>query len=139
MIRVLLVDDCRAFSKAYSKLMSREPDLEVVGTLESADRLEPEAERLNPDIVIIDLSMPGRDPLEAMSQLAHRRPQSRTVVCSGTDDEETRLRVAQAGAWGLVPKVHNGRLGDMFDTIRRVSRGERCIDAVPGRPGVPVG
>lgn len=134
MIRVLLVDDCQAFSKAYGKMMSREPDMDLVGTLNCADRLDDEAARLQPDIVVMDLSMPGRNPLDAISQLVASKPSVRSIICSGHDNEATARRVADAGAWGIVPKVTNGELGDMFGTIRRVSNGERCF---PRGIGVP--
>lgn len=127
MIRVLLVDDCRAFAKAYGKMMSREPDIDLVGTLNSADGLDDETARLNPDIVVMDLSMPGRDPLDAIAQLAISKPAVRSIICSGHDDDATAQRVANAGAWGIVPKLKGGELGDMFGVIRRVRNGERCF------------
>jgi DNA-binding NarL/FixJ family response regulator len=127
MIRVLLVDDCKGFAKAYGKMMSRESDISLVGTLNSADRLDDETDRLSPDIVVMDLSMPGRDPLDAIAQLLISKPAVRSIICSGYDDDATAKRVADAGAWGIVPKVTNGELGDMFGVIRRVNNGERCF------------
>lgn len=127
MIRVLLVDDCKAFAKAYGKMMSREPDINLVGTLDSADKLDDETCRLSPDIVVMDLSMPGRDPLDAIAQLLIARPAVRSIICSGYDDDATAQRVADAGAWGIVPKIRSGELGDMFGIIRRVQGGERCF------------
>src|SRR5262245_14680380 len=74
-IRVLLVDDVRDITMALQRCIEGEPDMEAVGTLESADHLVAEVERTHADVVLLDMTMPGKDPLEAVRELtaAHGR------------------------------------------------------------------
>lgn len=123
-IRVLWVDDSSDIIRAYTKLMARTPGLEVVGTLASADDLLAESARLSPDVVVLDLTMPGKDPLSALTELVSAQPTVKTIVFSGYDDDATVREAADAGAWGLVPKLKDGLPGDVVGAIQCVCRGE---------------
>ncbi len=128
-IRVLWVDDSPDLLGAYTRLVQRTPGLEMIGTLERADDLVAESARLAPDVVVIDLTMPGKEPLSAVSELSGKLPNIRSIVFSGYDDAETVRSAANAGAWGLVPKLKDGLPGDVLGTIRRVIQGEMCFPA----------
>jgi DNA-binding NarL/FixJ family response regulator len=126
-IRVLWVDDSPDLLGAYSRLVQRTPGLEMIGTLQSADELVSESTRLSPDVVVIDLTMPGKEPLSAVSELSGKMPNIRSIVFSGYDDDATVRSAVDAGAWGLVPKLKGGLPGDVLGTIRRVINGEMCF------------
>lgn len=115
-IRVLFVDDNRDLSAVLRMVIDAEPDMRYVGSLVSADKLVAEVRRLctqaprpthdaaTPLVVILDATMPGKDPLEAMSELAAAFPQVRTIIYSGHDDPGFIERAIDAGAWGCVSK-----------------------------------
>lgn len=124
-IKVLFVDDIADTALMFSSVIDAQNDMRSVGTLGSADNLIAEVKQREPDITVLDLTMPGRSPLEALRELSGAMPDSRTIIFSGYDDRGTIDAVAAAGAWGLVSK--NGYPNDVLDAIRRVARGETCF------------
>jgi DNA-binding NarL/FixJ family response regulator len=107
-IRVLCVDDRREVTEVMRLLIDAQMESKMicVGCLDSADRLVDEVRRLepHPDVVLLDASMPGRDPFDAMIQLQNELPETRTIVFSGDQDEAAAGRALDAGAWGCVSK-----------------------------------
>ena len=112
-IRVLCVDDSRDITAMLKMVIDAEPDMVCVGCLASADNLIAEARRLSttpstpsptPLVIILDATMPGKNPLEAMRELAAAIPQVRTIIYSGHDDPGFVARAIDAGAWGCVSK-----------------------------------
>lgn len=136
-VRVLWVDDSPDLLRVYSKLVQRTPDMEMAGTLTSADDLAAESSRLKPDVIVLDLTMPGKNPLRALAELTALDPDARTIVFSGYDDEATVREAMQAGAWGLVSKMVDGSPGDVLGAIRRVSEGESCFPGWASGGGDP--
>lgn len=121
-ITVLCVDDARDITLMFSHLINGEADMRCVGALQSADELLAEVERLRPDVVLLDLTMPGKDPLTALRELGARVPASRVIVYSGYDDTATVDSTLEAGAWGCVSK--HSEPGAVLAAIRRVAAGE---------------
>lgn len=115
-IRVLFVDDNQDLTVVLHMIIDAEPDMQCVGCLASADHLVAEVRRLctkapapTPDaathlVVILDATMPGKDPLEAMSELAAAFPHVQTIIYSGHDDPRFIDRAINAGAWQYVSK-----------------------------------
>ena len=120
-INVLLVDDFRDISDVYRRLIDASPGLRCVGTLDSVNELGRHVESLQPHIVVIDLSMPGQQPLKAIASLAEQFPNVRTIAFSGYDDQDTVGAVLDAGGWGLVSK--HGNPEAILDAIRSVAGG----------------
>jgi DNA-binding NarL/FixJ family response regulator len=120
-LRVLTVDDAPDLAEFIRRLVRREPDMECVGTLACADNLVQEAQRLNADVVLLDLSMPGVDPLSVCPDLL-KAAECRVVVMSGRDDPETIDRVRAAGASGFVSK--DADPGEILAGVRAVGAGE---------------
>src|SRR5678816_409097 len=87
--------------------------------------LTEECARVRPQVVLLDLHMPGTPPLEALKELSAAAPAVRVIVFSGLDDGETVDRAVRAGAWGLVPKV--AATDAILDAIRRVAAGEVSV------------
>lgn len=116
--RVLLVDDAAEVADVYSRLLNRSADLECVGTRDTADELEAAIAALAPDVLVIDLTMPGRPPLEAIASVAARFPACCILAFSGHDDPQTRERVLDAGAWALVAKDYDPKR--LLEEIRRI-------------------
>lgn len=104
--RVLCVDDSRDMTAVMQLMIDAEPQMECVGCLHSANDLAKVARRLNPppDVVILDATMPGKNPLASMAELAAEFPTIRTIILSGHDDAAFVQRAIDAGAWGCVSK-----------------------------------
>ena len=124
-IRVLLADDSPEIVSVLRALIRISSDLECVGNVSCADAL-PEAVKLDgPDVVLVDLTMPGRAPLEVIQEIARTHPKTRSVVFSGYDDEDTVQSALNAGASGFVSK--NADIQNVMDAIREVAAGMVCV------------
>src|SRR5437879_5558032 len=126
-IRVLCVDDSRRLTDAWARLFRLQPDLDLVGALPNADTLIEAAGAQRPDVVLMDLTMDGRDPLEALAELSRLHPEVRVIICTGHCDPELIARVLDAGAWGCIRKTQEP--GAIMDAIRRVAEGKTPEDS----------
>lgn len=103
-IRVLCADDQPDMRLLLQRLIDDQPDMTTVGALDTADELVEQVGARKPDVVVLDLTMPGRHPLEALRELSLREPKVRVLVMSGYDDPATVDSALDAGAWTLVSK-----------------------------------
>ena len=129
MIRVMLVDDHEVVRKGLAALLEAEPDLEVVG--EAGDG--PEAVRLarifQPQVVVMDIRMPGGGGVEACRELRDRDPDLQVIMLTSFSDDEALFNSIMAGAAGFVLKQIRG--ADLVNAIRTVASGQSLLD-----PGV---
>lgn len=125
-IQVLIADDHAVVRAGLRALLSRHPDLSVVGEIADTDTLLREAERLLPDVVVLDLRMPGGEIFAAIRALREKCPKSKIVVFTAFDDARDAARAVRAGAHGYVLKQAPGR--DIVEAIRRVKAGRRYVD-----------
>jgi DNA-binding NarL/FixJ family response regulator len=102
-IRVLLVDDHATFRQMLADFLSGHDDIDVVGECEDGSTCVEAAARLRPDVVLMDLSMPGVDGEEATRLLRAAEPDVRVVILTA-EGAAARQRAADAGAHALVPK-----------------------------------
>jgi DNA-binding NarL/FixJ family response regulator len=119
---VLVVDDHPLVRSALTVLLSEEPDLTVVGECEDGSQVVDAVERLRPDVVLMDLSMPGMNGLAATEALRAVRPEPRVVVL--TAEPAARSDALAAGADALVPKEL--RSGALLGCLRTVVVGCSC-------------
>ena len=118
-IRVLIVDDHSVVREGLRMFLERDPELEVVG--EAADGAEAVrlAQQLQPDIVLMDLLMPGMDGIAATAALRRVVPKSVVVILSISDDPQTREQAHAAGAIAFVEK--HGSTDTLFAAIRQAA------------------
>lgn len=102
-LRVLLVDDARAVREALRELLT-DIGVDVAGEASSGEEAVAVVELLRPDVVLMDLRMPGMTGLEATRAIRHAIPEVRVVIVSAYDDETLREAAAAAGASGYVVK-----------------------------------
>ncbi|HSM57449.1 MAG TPA: response regulator transcription factor [Candidatus Sulfomarinibacteraceae bacterium] len=104
MIRILLVDDQATVRQGWRMRLALEPDMDVVG--EASDGLQALqlAQELLPDVLLVDLEMPGMDGVDAVRRLAEKGLPSVAVIISIYDSRENRRRARQAGAVAFVGK-----------------------------------
>lgn len=124
-LRVLLVDDHKLFRSGVRALLARQPDFEVVG--EAADGLDGvhQARQLKPDIVLLDLDMPGISGREAVRTLTEEVPQTRVLMLTVSEDAGDLLDTLRAGAAGYLLK--NIDTEYFVDAIRRAADGESVV------------
>lgn len=104
MITVLVADDHEVFRWGLVRVLSMEPGIIVVGEVADAPTAVRAAADLDPDVVLLDLSMPG-DSWSALEQILARRPARRVVILSADDDEQTVAQARRAGAFAHVSKA----------------------------------
>ncbi|MER3435035.1 MAG: DNA-binding response regulator [Leptolyngbya sp. ERB_1_1] len=121
MIRLLLVDDQSLIRDGIKAMLSLEPDLDIVGTANSGEAALQQVEILHPDIVLMDLKMPGMGGKEATQQIAQRFSHIKVIVLTTFDDDEYIAEAIQAGAKGYLLKDMLSE--DLAESIRFVHRG----------------
>jgi DNA-binding NarL/FixJ family response regulator len=119
MIRVLLVDDQAVVRRGLRVLFHLEPDLQVVGEASTGIEALALAHTLTPDVVLMDIAMPGMDGIEATAALRRAVPQSVVVILSIYDDAQTRGRAQAAGAVAFVEK--RGATDSLLAAIRQAA------------------
>ena len=124
-IRVLVVDDHPIVRSGITSVLATQSDFAVVGTADNGDEAVAAAGRLAPDLVLMDLRMPGRNGVDASAAILAARPATRIVVLTTYVSDGEVLRAIEAGAVGYLLKdvPHE----EMFRALRAVARGERYL------------
>lgn len=124
-LRVLLVDDHNLFRSGVKALLARQPDFEVVG--EAADGLEglKRARQLKPDVVLLDLHMPGLTGREVVKGMVEELPETRVLMLTVSEDAEDLIETLRAGARGYLLKNIDAEF--LVDSIRRAAAGEAVM------------
>jgi len=117
--RVLCLDDNVIIAMELEAILREAKDIQCVGVLGNADNLIEEVRKNQPDVVLLDLTMPGRNPLDALKEISSSTPEVRVIVFSGYDDIATRDEAEEAGAWGFLSK--SGDLQDILKLIREAA------------------
>jgi DNA-binding NarL/FixJ family response regulator len=125
-IRVLLVDDHAVVREGLRAFLELQQGIAVVGEAADGEQALREAERLEPDVVLMDLVMPGRDGVEAMTLLRARVPRARVVFLTSYLDDERLLPALRAGAAGYLLK--NVQPKELARAVRAADAGETLID-----------
>lgn len=120
-VRVLLVDDHVVMRQALRMLLDNQPELDVIADVENGREAVQAAERLNPDVVLMDVVMPGLNGLEATRQIKRICPSTRVVMLSGFVDEDQLLEALRAGASGYIIKKSD--ISELVLAIQTVHRG----------------
>ncbi len=116
--RVLVADDHPEVAKAVRRLLTL--DCEVVGSVTDGSALQEVVQRLQPDVVVLDLNLPNVHGLEACRQITQVHPEMRVIVFTAVDDPKVRERSLAVGAAAFVSKLAHG---DLLSAIRRL-----CVD-----------
>jgi two-component system, NarL family, response regulator NreC len=124
-IRVLLADDHAVLRAGLTALLSTQPDIEVVGEAADGEQTINETLRLGPDLVLMDIAMPGVGGLEAARQLKRQNPQVKILVLTAHEEEEYLYQMLGAGVDGYVPKKAADI--ELLQGIRATYRGENFI------------
>lgn len=122
---MLIVDDHALFRRGLELVLADEPDLQIVG--EAGDGLEAieRAADLLPDVVVMDVRMPGVGGIEAARRIRHAQPATRVVMLTGSEDEEDLFAAVRVGATGYLLK--EVAVDEVAGAVRAVARGQALI------------
>ncbi len=124
-IHVLLVDDQRLMREGLRVLLELEPDLEVAGEAEDGEAALAAYEQYQPDVVLMDVRMPGMDGVEATRRLRARWPEARVIILTTFDDDVYVFDGLRAGALGYLLKDVSGE--ELAEAVRAVAAGGALI------------
>jgi len=127
MIRVLLVDDHAVVRTGFRLLLQAHAETQVVGEADSGETACQRYLELTPDVVVMDLAMPGMGGLEALRRIRARHPQARVLALSAHDDPLHARRALREGARGFLSK--RSAPETLVEAITAVAAGQRYLDA----------
>jgi DNA-binding NarL/FixJ family response regulator len=122
---VLIVDDHAVFRRGLELVLAEEADLQIVG--EASDGLEAieRAADLLPDVIVMDVRMPGVGGIEAARRIRHAQPGTKVVMLTGSEDEEDLFAAVRVGATGYLLK--EAAIEELAGAVRAVARGQALI------------
>src|ERR1700757_5382436 len=126
MIRVLLVDDHAVVRTGFRLLLQAHPEITVVGEADSGETAYQRYLELTPDVVVMDLAMPGMGGLEALRRIRAHHPQARVLTLSAHDDPLHARRALREGARGFLSKRSAPEA--LLEAITIVAAGQRYLD-----------
>jgi two-component system, NarL family, response regulator NreC len=126
LIRVLVVDDHAVVRSGLKLLLDSEEDVEVVGDAGTADQAVTRAELLKPDVVVLDVVMPGRSGIDATPEILQRSPDTKVLVLSMQDDPRYVQEAFAAGASGYVLK--EAADSEVVQAVHEVAAGRRYVN-----------
>jgi two-component system, NarL family, response regulator DevR len=124
--RILLVDDHEVVRLGLKALLDRHPGFEVVGEASNAREAVELAKELKPDVIVMDIRLPGGSGIEACQEITDQQPNSKVIMLTSYAEDEMLFSAIRAGAAGYVLKQIGGE--DLVRAIEAVGRGEALLD-----------
>ena len=124
--RLLLVDDHEVVRLGLMTLLNDQPDLQVIGEASTAGEAIRAVEQLDPDVVLMDMRLPGEGGIEATRQITRKYPRSKVVMLTSFADDELIMRAITAGAVGYVLKQVGNE--ELLRAVAAAARGEALLD-----------
>lgn len=121
-IKLVLADDHAVVRSGLRMLLQAQPDIEIVGEAETGAQALAQVRRLQPDIILMDIQMPGMNGIEATRQIKEAYAETAVLVLTMHEDDQYFFKMLQAGAAGYLPK--RAAPDELVHAIRTVSRGE---------------
>ena len=150
MIRILIVDDQNIVREGIKILLEQAADIEVVGAAEDGNIALQEMEKLKPDIVLLDINMPGIDGLAVADKIRHQFPKIKIIMLSSYEDEQYVQKATELGAKGYLLKsassqqlewsiklVHQGYSAIKSDLLEKQLSQEPSASPAPSAPPAP--
>jgi DNA-binding NarL/FixJ family response regulator len=126
MIRIVIVDDHELLRAGLRSRLEREPDFDVVGEADTAERAIIVTRKLQPDVVLLDLLLPRKSGYDAIPELARVAPETKVIIVSSQAAPSSVRRALSAGAAGYLPKRSSDR--ELTSAIRLVAGGSGYVD-----------
>ncbi len=125
-LRILLVDDHEVVRLGLKALLERHPDFEVVAEASTADEAIARVHQFRPDVVVMDVRLPGRSGIEATREIKAAYPKTEVIILTSYAEDELLFEAIQAGASGYVLKQIGS--DDLIRALEAVGRGEALLD-----------
>jgi len=129
MIRLVLADDHQLFRDLLRRALANHPRLQIIGEAQDTQAAIRCAQELRPDIVVMDLNMPGGGGVTATQTLRASLPDTEIIIVTGSDDDEDLVAALRAGAKGYVLKTSG--LADLLESLEAIAAGQAALS-----PGV---
>jgi two-component system response regulator DevR len=126
-LRLLLVDDHEVVRLGLKALLQRYPQFEVVGEAGTGREAIEQAARIKPNIVLMDIRLPGPSGIEACEEITNADPEIKVIILTSYAEDEMLFSAIRAGASGYVLKQIGGE--DLIKAIESVGRGEAMLDS----------
>jgi DNA-binding NarL/FixJ family response regulator len=127
MIRVLIADDHALIRQGLIRILTRHGDIQVVGEAANAAELLEQFQKHPCDVVVLDITMPGRSGLDALADLKYRRRDLPVLILSVHPEDQFALRALRAGAAGYLTK--DAAPEELVNAVRRIATGARYMSA----------
>ena len=126
MLKILLVDDHEVVRLGLKSLLARYPQFEVVAEASDADQAIDLAERYKPDVVVMDIRLPGKSGIEATREIVTENDDIKVIMLTSFAEDELLFDAIAAGASGYVLKQIDS--GELLNALERIGRGESLLD-----------
>ena len=124
-IRILIADDHPVVRNGIKALLDTEADLEVVGEAADGEQAISKARTLNPDVILMDLSMPRKDGVQAIAEIRAEMPEAKILVLTSFAEDKTIIAAIEAGALGYLLKDTSPQ--ELIQAVRTVHQGESSL------------
>jgi DNA-binding NarL/FixJ family response regulator len=125
MIKILIADDHGIIRKGIKQILSRTSDIEVTAEASTGQEALEKIWTIHFDLVILDISLPGRNGLEILKQIKSQKPKLPVLILSMYPEEQYAVRVLRAGASGYLTKESDKN--ELVEAIRRIAEGKKYI------------
>ena len=126
MLKILLVDDHEVVRLGLKSLLSNYPQFEVIAEAGNADEAISLAKRNQPDVVVMDIRLPGKSGIDATREIVANRPETKVIILTTFADDELLFDAISAGASGYVLKQIDS--SELVHALERIGRGESLLD-----------
>jgi len=125
MIKILIADDHSVVRRGIKQILSEENDIQVLGEASNSDEILEQLYQNEWDILILDLTMPGKNGLDSLIEIKQRKPELKVLILSMHPEEEIAIRALKTGASGYLNK--DSMPGELIKAIRKIYSGGKYI------------
>ncbi|KUG26772.1 dna-binding response regulator, luxr family [hydrocarbon metagenome] len=124
-MRIILVDDHELIREGLKKVIAKESDIEVIGEAQNAEEMFELLSKNEIDIVVLDITLPGRSGLDLISEIKTHYPEVKVLILSMHPEDRFAVRALRAGAYGFITKGTASKI--LIEALRKIADGRKFI------------